>query len=150
MSEFNEDELKKLEDIFDRSIVEVPSGSEDTLGKDLQEIVKELRHPDNIARFGNQEKEKIGNMSLLDAIADVPNYPVGVKARYSFIRSFQKSYDIRRSAIKSEQVERFTKIVSSLLGFRGLLEYRSAGVRDSDLGLLGQDKHNLLDKVIKK
>lgn len=148
---FSEEELVKLEEIFEGSVVNIPQQSDETLGKDLQEIVKELRHKDNIARFSDTEKEKIGSLALLDAIADRPDYPEGIRTRYSFCKSFLKSYDIRRSAIKSAQVERFTKIVGSLLGFRGLLEYRSAGVRDYDIGLTaGQDKHSFLDKVLKK
>lgn len=132
-------------DIFS-SIVRIKDNSNDTLGKDLQEITKQFIDDKNVFRFGNIKNVDIGNDALLGAIGDKPRYDPTIKPRYEFVKYFRYHLSVNRSAVESRQADRFKDIVSSLLGFRSLLEYRSAGMSDP---LNEKREHNLMDKLKK-
>ena len=132
--------------IFQPSIIKVKDKQEDTLGKDLQEITKELTNDENVLRFSNSQRNLIGYDSLLGAIGDYDLYKDDKEPRYTFIQRFRYHYAINRSALKSGQAERYKDLAGSLLGFKALLEYRHAGVRDP---LLDEKKHSMVDKLKK-
>lgn len=139
-----EQEYKKIMEILDNSIVVDQSGSDDNLGKDLQEIAKQLTDDKNTFRFSNQSKRIIFEDSLLGAIGDIPVYDKKIKPRYAFVNSFRKHYHIGRASLKSGQADRYKDIAGSLLGFKGMLEYREAGVQGEDT-----KKSSIVDRIKK-
>lgn len=131
---------------FDFSDVFKVDDSNDSLGNDLQEISRELTKDSNVFRFGNSNKLTVGLDSLLGAIGDKPYYNKNVRPRYEFIRHFRYHFAINNASIRSGQAERFKSIASSLLGFKAMLEYRSAGFQYNDDA---EKKHSVLDKIKK-
>jgi len=121
-----EEEREVLKNLVNVSNVKEVVEGDDTLGKDLQEISKELTKDLNVHRFGNTNQLVVFEDALLGAIGDRPNYPTDIKDRYCFIRSFRYHYAVNRSALKSAQAERFKDLASSLLGFKAGLEMRGA------------------------
>lgn len=117
------DILKRLVNVS--NVKEVDQG-DDTLGKDLQEISKELTKDGNVYRFGNTNVLVTFEDALLGAIGDRPVYDKGVKDRYNFVRSFRYHYAVNRSALKSAQADRFKDLAGSLISFKAGLEYRGA------------------------
>ena len=113
----------------------------DTLGKDLQVITKECVRPSNRFIFGFMDKQNCGWDALLATIGDKP------KDRYDFAAIFRYHYHTDRSAVKGQFFDKFKEIVSSIIGFRGMLAYREAGVR-SDI-MESEKKTGLLDRLKK-
>jgi hypothetical protein len=137
-----EDVLKRLLTV---SNIKEVDDSGDTLGKDLQEISKELVKDSNVFRFGNMQSMFVFDDALLGAIADRPHFDKNTKDRYQFISSFRFHYAVNRGALKSAQAERFKDLAGSLLGFKAGLEYRGAiNPEEGDV-----KKQNILEKLKK-
>lgn len=133
--------------ILNADIIKVSNDDDTGLGKDLQEIAKQMTSDINAFRFGNMSNENCGNDALLGAIADIPFCPDNVNKRYWFASRFRYHYSINRASIKSGYIQLFVDLASSLMGFRGALEWRSAGLSP----VMGEEKnHSILDKIKKR
>lgn len=143
----DKEEFEKIMDIVENSVV-VDDSYDDSLGKDLQEIANQLTNDKNTFRFSNYSKSILFEDALLGAIASRPNYKKDVKSRYSFLEAFRYNFHVGRGALKSGQVERFKDLASSLLAFRGALEWRNAGV--SSEGFTEQKKSSIVDRFKKR
>lgn len=140
-------ENDSIDDILKNIDLKMVDDTEDTLGKDLQMIVKEYTADRNIMRFGYMEKRTIGHRSLLGAIADRPYYPTDVKPRYACCKSFLLNLAMNESAVKGVFADRFKDIAGSLMAFKSALEYRASGI---GMGMEDSEKkHSLLDKIKK-
>lgn len=140
----NPDDKELYNQVIKNSVVQMPGHDEDTLGKDLQVISKELTKDENVFRFGNSDRQNIYWEALLCAVMEKPNYNSEVLPRYEFLKYFRYHYHILRGSVKSGQAERYKEIAGSLLGFKSFLEYRKAGVREGDAENIG-----LIEKIKK-
>lgn len=140
-----EEEYKKIMEILDNSIVVDDSEGDDNLGKDLQEIAKEITNDRNAFRFSNVPKSLAFYDAELHAWGDVPKYEKDVKPRYSWIRSYQYHLHINLGAEKSGQADRYKDLASSLMAFGGSLQFREAGVQNDE----GQKKSSIIDRIKK-
>lgn len=140
-------DLSDYDKILKNSIVKIEDFKNNGLGEDFHEISKELTKDENTFRFSDTNKRTMPYDVLLATIQEVPNFPHNIKQRYTFIKVSRFNMAIYRSAIKSRQADRFKDIVSSLLGFKGMIEYRKAGVSNP----LNEDdsKHSVMDNIKK-
>lgn len=137
-----------LDEILNNSVVVQSDITRDTLGKDLQEIVKEMTSEKNRFLLGHSLNNFIFEDSMLSAYADsiAESDDPEMQQLYLFITRFRLAYHTGRSSLKGRMADIFKEVTSSLMGFRGAIEWREAGVRDIDRA---QEKRNIIDRIRK-
>lgn len=129
------DEYKKIKSVLsgmlDGSIVASDEASKDTLGKDLQEIMKLFVDKENRILLGHTLPEFIFYDSMLYSYAESIEEDENHKHLFKFICDFRFMYHTERSALKGNMNKAFSEIASALMGFRGAIEWREAGIRDT-------------------
>lgn len=134
-----------IENFIDDSITVIPEDSnKDSFLEGMQEITKELTNDKNVFRFSNNNKLIVFHDSMLATISSVPYFDKKIRPRYEFLKYFRYNYHVGLSAIKSSQADRYKDIAGSLLAFRGMLEYRKAGVND-----MNNMENNFSEKIKK-
>lgn len=146
-SDDNKKEFEKVMEIVENSVVVDDSEEQrDDFGRDLLKIAQEVTDDKNTFRFGNLEKDRVFDSAILLAISERPNYNVDIRQRYEFLRYFMYYYNIGRSAIMGNFIDKFKDIISSLLAFRGALEWRHAGTM-SDYQFSPNESNKMIDRL---
>lgn len=144
MNKEKEKEYQKIMQIIENSIVVDEQGNDDNLGKDLQEIAKEITKDRNAFRFSNVPKAMAFYDAELHAWSDVPFYEKDVKPRYSWIKSYMYHLHINLGAEKSGQADRYKELAGNLMAFGGGLQYREAGIPQEE-----GKKSSIIDRIKK-
>lgn len=146
------EKLENMVEMLSNSIVVDQSESDNTFGKDLQMIFQGIIDDRNTLRFtdssnvdsfhyaycmsmrdshiiGNMEDEFAEKIDPLSALIDRFMY------HYTICNSAKKT-DIKKKNFLDKTVE----VAGSLLGFKSMLDYRSAGIRDKEDSMSFVDK----------
>ena len=118
---------------FVKSSILIKDEGNDKEFKEITEIAKEYNAKENIYRFSNTKRENVFWDSLLATCGDVPDFADNVKPRYEFIKRFREHYHVNMKSVKAQHSQDFVKMVEGLLGFRGALAWKQAGVRSPDM-----------------
>jgi len=142
-NEYSEED--QIKSILSKSIV-VDTEQGDSLGREFVAMAKEYTKPENRYLFGHTTQMFIFEDSMLEAIATSCVKDPDLKELGEFIQSFRFNYHTGRGAIKGQMRQSFTEFGSSLLAFRGALEWRNAGIRDQNMD---PEQRNLWDRLKK-
>lgn len=135
---------EKLDMILKKSIVTLDQAQDDTFGKDMQEIAKELTDDRNTYRFSNMISMFVANDSMIGAVADVPYWNrKEMLGRYFIANRFRYHYHVNRASIRSGMADRYCSLAGNLIGFQGMLAYREAGVSEMEDG----KKRSIIDRI---
>ena len=145
VKELKKREVVEFDDITTENIVKLP----DERGGDFEDLVriaKEYTSDRNIYKFGRSGLSHSSKFwrAVLFAYRGVPTRGSRMKV---FLDRFDYMYTILMSTKKQEHAENFKDIASALLGFRGALEWREAGVSE----IAGEpERKRKIDKILGK
>lgn len=147
--DIKKEEYETLVNILDNSVIVDPSDQNDTLGKDLQEIFKLTISDKNTHKFSDLSHldpfkyAKIGCITDIDLINQVPLSERVPYACKRILYHYCVSTGAKKTSEKNKNfLDKSVQIVSSLLGFKSMLDYRSAGIRDNT-----EDGLSFVDKL---
>lgn len=149
------EELKKRGLETDRSfihesIVTFPEAGGGSDFEDVVKITREFNCDENVFKMGNTSRSNGLRFwdSVLATCSEVDNMDQNRKKRYSFMERFRYHYAIGKSAIKGGHADRYVDISDGLLGFRGAISYREAGV--SNVYAEDERKKNRIKNILSK